>query len=101
MLDELGPTPPRASLEVVVTERLDARLRLVQPRGIHRGEAGSPPAIAPRPVRRRGASRMAGVPILDQEHPLQVAMAAAECPQLPDVVHSVLAVLGRHLQPPT
>src|SRR5437588_150501 len=99
MLDELGPTPPRATLEVVVTERLDPRLRLVQPRGIHWGEAVTPPAAAPRPVRRRRGRRVAGVAILHQEHSLQVAMAAAECPHLPDVVLRVLAVLGRHLQP--
>jgi hypothetical protein len=44
---------------------------------------------------------MAGVPVLHQEHTLQVAMAAAESLQFPDVVLGVLAVLGRHLHPST
>src|SRR5271165_105939 len=44
VIDELGSTVPRSSLQVVVTECADQQLRFVEPRGVDRGEATSPPA---------------------------------------------------------
>src|SRR5262245_4661928 len=90
LLDELFPTAPGASLQVAIPERPDQQLRLVQPRGVGRREAGTPPAPARRPVRFRVPRRVAGVAILDQEYPLQVPMPTAESPQLPNVVASIL-----------
>src|SRR5690242_7299722 len=53
ILDELLPAAPGDPLQVVIPDRPDQQLRLVQPRRMGRREAGSPPSLAPRPVRRR------------------------------------------------
>ncbi len=90
---------PRTALEVVVSERFDQRLRLVQPRGMRRREAGPPP-VATRPVFRRIACRVTGVVVLDQEYPLQPSVPATKRFQFPDVVLRVLLGLDRHLHPP-
>src|SRR5258708_5227025 len=66
MLSELLPADPRSPLQVVVAERPHQQLRLVQPRGMGRREAGPPPIPATRPIRRRVARRVAGVAVLDQ-----------------------------------
>ena len=44
VIDEFGPTVPRSSFQVVVTEGADQQLRLLEPRGVDRGEATPPPA---------------------------------------------------------
>src|ERR1700676_5497657 len=99
MLDELFTAIPRTTLEVVVTERFDQRLRLVQPRGMRRREAGPPP-VATRPVFRRIPCRVAGVVVLDQEYSLQPPVPATKRFQFPDVVLRVLLGLDGHFHPP-
>src|SRR6266498_4127274 len=99
MLDELCPAAPSSTLEVVVTERLNQQLRLVQPRGMSRREAGPPPVGTTRPVICRGGCRMAGIVVLDQEYPLQPSVPAAKRLQFPEVVLGVLAVLHSDLHP--
>src|SRR5207237_773718 len=89
MLNQLLPSGPRATFEVMIPKRLDQQLCLVQPRGMDRREAGTPPTLASRPVFRRVAGRVAGVPILDQEYALQSPMPPAKGFQLPDVVVGV------------
>lgn len=98
MLDELLAATPRTTLEVVVTERFDQRLRLVQPRGVRRREARSPP-VATRPVSRRIPCRVAGVVVLDEEYPLQASVSATKRFQLPNVVLRVLFGFHGHLHP--
>src|SRR5438552_954515 len=71
MLDEILATGPRPTLQVVVGECFDEGFRLVQPRGMHRREAGPPPTLATRPIRRRVARCVAGISVLYQEHTLQ------------------------------
>src|SRR5919201_5674667 len=93
MRDELLSTAPRGPLQVVVLERPDQQLRLVQPRGVRRREAGPPPTPAARPVRRRLARRVRGVPVPDQENYPQPPIPAAEAPQPPDMVPGVLLSL--------
>ena len=66
VIDELGSTVPRSSLQVVVTECADQQLRFVEPRGVDRGEATSPPAGASRQVVPRLCGRMGRVVIVDQ-----------------------------------
>src|SRR5262249_18687617 len=61
--------------------------------------AGSPPALAARPVVRCLPGRMTRVAILHQEHSFQPPMPGAEGPQLPDVVSRVLRGLDRQLHP--
>src|SRR5262249_11527472 len=43
IFDEFGPTAPRPPLQVVVTEGAEQQLRLVEPRGVHRGKPTPPP----------------------------------------------------------
>src|SRR5208337_4566236 len=74
MRDELLPTAPRRSLQVMVLERSDQQLCLVQPGGVGRREAGPPPAPATLLVFPRLPGRMARVAVLDQEHPLEPPM---------------------------
>src|SRR6202521_3671405 len=69
MRDELLPTAPGRSLQVMVLERSDQQLCLVQPGGVGRREAGPPPAPATRPVFPRLPGRMAPGAVLGQEHP--------------------------------
>src|SRR5437773_7556497 len=40
MLDQLLPTDPRATFQVAVAKCADQQLRLIQPGGMHRREAG-------------------------------------------------------------
>src|SRR5437879_9689524 len=87
VIDELRAASPRRAPQVAMTEGPDQQLRLVQPRRAHRREPGTPPAPAVLPEGGRGAGRVAGVAVLDQEDPLEAAMPAAEPAQLLDVVH--------------
>ena len=85
MLDELRPAAPRSPFEVAAAERIEQQLRLIQPRGMDRGEPTPPPAAAPGQVVRRRRSGMAGVTIVDQVHSPQVAMPTPETLQLLDI----------------
>src|SRR6266487_4020064 len=86
MIDQLIPSDPGATFEVVIPKRFDQQLRLVQPRRMDRCESGPPPTLATRPILRCVAGRVAGVAILDQEYPLQPPMPVAKGFQLADVV---------------
>ena len=97
VIDELGSTVPRSSLQVVVTECADQQLRFVEPRGVDRGEATSPPAGASRQVVPRLCGRMGRVVIVDQIDSAQVTMPMSECPQLLDVVLGAFRVEARRL----
>src|SRR5262249_42267208 len=78
MLDQFLSLSPRAPFQVAMPKRSHQQFRLVQPRSVGRRQAGSPPTPAPQEILHRVASRVAGVPVLDQEHPLQAPMPAAE-----------------------
>ena len=97
VIDKLGSTVPRSSLQVVVTECADQQLRFVEPRGVDRGEATSPPAGASRQVVPRLCGRMGRVVIVDQIDSAQVTMPMSECPQLLDVVLGAFRVEARRL----
>ena len=79
VIDKLGSTVPRSSLQVVVTECADQQLRFVEPRGVDRGEATSPPAGASRQIAPRLCGRMGRVVIVDQIDSAQVTMPMSEC----------------------
>src|SRR5438105_264124 len=64
---ELLPALPRRPCQVVVLERVDEDLRLVQPRGVGGGISGPPPAPAPGEITARAARDMTGAAVLDQE----------------------------------
>jgi len=97
VIDELGSTVPRSSLQVVVTECADQQLRFVEPRGVDRGEATSPPAGASRQVVPRLCGRMGRVVIVDQIDSAQVTMPMSECLQLLNVVLGAFRVEARRL----
>src|SRR4051812_22005698 len=78
MLAKFLPTGPRVPRQVVIPERPGQQLRLVQPRSVGRREPGPPPVPAARPIRRGVPRRMTRVTVLDQEHPLQAPVPAAE-----------------------
>jgi len=99
VIDESGPTVPRSSFQVVVTEGADQQLRLVEPRGVDRGEATPPPAGVSRQVVPRLRGRMGRVVIVDQIDSAQVTMPMSECPQLPDIVLGAFRVEARRLHP--
>src|SRR5512135_888071 len=90
MRDELLPAGPGRPPQVTVPEGTDQQLCLVQPGGVRRCKAGPPPTPATRPVFPHLPGRVARVTVLDQEHPLEPPMPAAEGPQLPDIVRGVL-----------
>src|SRR6266481_5588745 len=94
MFDELLPTSPRSTLQVVVPKRSYQPFRLVQPRSMRRRESRTPPAPALGPVRLRLAGRVTGVAVLNQKDPVQPSVPTAKGLQLPDVVRRVL--LGLH-----
>src|SRR5258708_4586530 len=74
LLDQLLPSAPGVSLQVAMPECSDQQFRLVQPRSVGWREAGPPPTPALRPVDRRVSRRVAGIPVLNQEHPFQSPM---------------------------
>ena len=67
MRPELVLTLPGRSFQVVVLERMDEDLRLVQPGSIGRRIPGSPPALAPGEILSRVACDVARSAVLDQE----------------------------------
>ena len=71
MLEQLLPFAPGISLPIALAEGSDQQFRLVQPRGVGWREAGSPPIPAFRPVDGRVPRRVAGVTVLNQEHPFK------------------------------
>ena len=99
VIDELGSTVPRSSLQVVVTECADQQLRFVEPRGVDRGEATSPPAGASRQVLARLHGRMGRGVIVDQVDAAQVPMPMSERTQLPDVALGALRVEAASIRP--
>src|SRR6202035_3285125 len=86
VIQELFPATTRGTFQVTMAKRADEQFRLVQPRGMGRREAGTPPTSAVRPVRRRSGRGVARVAILDQEHPTQAAVPTAKRSQFSDVV---------------
>src|SRR6202521_6277913 len=77
MRDEHLPTAPGRALQVMVLERADQQLCLVQPGGVGRREAGPPPGPATRPAFPRLPGRMARAAPLATEPPPAPAMPAA------------------------
>src|SRR3954468_2688938 len=69
MAPELLLAPPGRPLQVIVLERVDQDLPLVQPGGVGGRIAGSPPTSALGEVPLRTAPRKARSPVLDQEGP--------------------------------
>src|SRR5512147_685889 len=67
MAPELLLAPPGRPLQVIVLERVDQDLPLVQPGGIGGRIAWPPPAVALGEVPLRTARCMARSPVLDQE----------------------------------
>ena len=96
MVDELFPTPPGPALQVMVPKRGYQQLRLVQPRGVHRREAGTPPVATVGPVLLRLPGRVAGVTVLNQKDPFESAVPMAKGLQLSNVMCGVLLGLHRH-----
>jgi hypothetical protein len=88
--DELRTAGPRAPLQVAMCESVQQQFRLVQPRGMHRREATSPPAIAVVEVLLCRPSSVGRVVVVDQVDSAQVAMTPTEARQPVDVVLSVL-----------
>jgi len=99
MFDQLFATDPGATFQVAVPKRPDQQLRLIQPGGMYRREARTPPTLALGPIRRRLARGVARIPVLNQEYPLQAPMAVAKCPQRLEVVFRILGGLDRYLHP--
>src|SRR5512147_1060561 len=83
---ELFLAPPRSPLQVIVLERVDQDLPLVQPRGVGGRIAGPPPAVALGEVPLRIARYMARSPVLDQEDASEFLMVLAEESQFGQVV---------------
>src|SRR5512132_3432569 len=100
MIDELLTALPRRPPQVTMSEGTDQQFRLVQPRRVRRREPWPPPTPAVLPVGGRGAGRVAGVAVLDQEHPLESAMPPTEEAQLLDVMPGVLLVEHGQFHPP-
>lgn len=97
MLDELLPALPGASPQVTVTERIDQQFGLIEPGGMHWREAGSPPIPSFGPVSVGIAGRVAGIAILNQEDPFQVAMTSPKGFQLLDVMGRIFLVQNGQL----
>src|SRR5436190_3590327 len=87
---ELLLAPPGRSLQVIVLERVDQDLPLVQPRGIGGRIARSPPAVALGEVLLRTARYMARSPVLDQEDASELLMVLAKEFQFGQVVLGVV-----------
>lgn len=100
VIDELGSTPPRAPLEVVVTEGAEQQLRLIEPRGVDRREAIPPPAGATRQVVAGLGGRMGRVVIVDQVDASQVTMPRSERTQFLDVPPGALGLEASRLHAP-
>ena len=101
MLDEFPPAAPRSSLQVAVAKGVDQYLGLVQPRGMDRGESAMPPAMATVQVVLCRCGRVAGVAVVNQVDPTQVAMPPTELGQLIHVGSGVLGLDARCLHPST
>ena len=73
VVDQFLAAVPRAALQVTVTEGVVKQFCLIEPGGMHRGEAGPPPRVAIEVV--GGSSGgMTGVTVLNQKHATQVAV---------------------------
>src|SRR5512135_1191694 len=90
MVLELLLAPPRPSLQVIVLERVDQDLALVQPRGVGGRIAGPPPAVALGEVPRRIARYRARSPVLDEEDASEFLMVLAKESQCGQVVLGVV-----------
>src|SRR5438128_1349025 len=95
MGDELLPTRPRSSSQVVVAEGVVEDLGLVEPGRMSRCEPGTPPPATGSEVRARPPGGVAGITVVNQVHALQVSMATPESLQLRGVVRRVLRLDAR------
>src|SRR5271157_820930 len=86
VVHELLPALPRRSVQIMAAERLQQHFRFVEPRGMRRRLPGAPPVPELLQIVLRRSSRMSGVTIVDQIHPLQTPMPPTEVPQLTNVV---------------
>jgi hypothetical protein len=90
---------PRPSLQVAILESIEQQLRLVEPRGVDRGKAIPPPAIASRQIVPRLGTRVARVVIVDQVDSTQMTVPMPESSQHSDVMFGVLCVDTCRLHP--
>jgi hypothetical protein len=88
VVDQFLAAVPRAALQVTVTEGVIKQFRLIEPGGMHRGEAGPPPRVAIEVV--GGSSGgMTGVTVLNQKHTTQVAVMRPKLLQRLEVMLSI------------
>src|SRR5450631_1004788 len=95
MGNEVFPTCPRSSLQVMVLEGVVQDLRLVEPRCMGRSEAVAPPPATGPEVLSCQSGSVAGIAVVNQVHAAQLVMATLESLQLGDIVHGVFRLNAR------
>ncbi len=98
MGDTLLPLMPCPTLQIMITERMVQQLCLVQPGGLRGCEAGPPPPGERSAVLSGARGGMAGIAILDEEHPPQPPVALSKPPQCVD---GVLGIFLGHTRLPS
>ena len=100
MSDERLTTRPRPALQVTEVEGMIQQLRLVQPGGAGRRQAGVPPTVTGGEILLGGPARMAGAAIMDQVDPPKPAVVPSELLQGRDIVIGVVGLQADRLHPP-
>jgi hypothetical protein len=100
MFDQRLATVPRAAFQIPVTEGIVEQFCLVEPGGVSRCEAGSPPGLVFKIVGGGGGS-MAGVTVLDQKYTRQRAVMVSKLPQGLKVMGGVLGHWESSFHPAT
>lgn len=94
MLHELFLAPPGITFHIPPFEGPDEHFRLVQPRGMNRSKAGTPPIAMVDEVLFRCSGCMSGVAVLNQIDSLEITMTAAEILQRLDVMDSIFVTIA-------
>ena len=88
VVDQFLAAVPRATLQIVEAKGIVEQFRLIEPGGVHRCEARSPPRLLLEVVF-GSCCGMAGIAILNQKHTAQVPMVLSKLMQRLDVMVSV------------